>query len=240
LRGRAAARLCDALVSVSADCAGKIAAACGRPVRAILNGSSALPSESHAALRAELGVPDGVPLIGAIANLEARKGLRALLDAFARLPRPDARLVVIGADAEPEESSALKDLAAAPALAGRVLLAGYRPNARRYAAAFDVCVVPSLRQESFGLLALDAMRAGRPVVATRVGGLPEVVDDGVTGLLVPPGDPAALAAALERLLADPGLARGLGEAGRRRAAERFDAARMAAEYREVLLGNAKC
>ncbi len=240
LRGRVAAHLCDALVSVSNDCAGKIAAACGRPVQAILNGSTALAPSDPAGLRAELGVPSGVPLVGAIANLEARKGLRVLLEAFSLLPRSEARLIVIGAEAEPEEAAALQRLADAPTVSGRVFLAGYRPNARRFAPIFDVCVIPSLRRESFGLLALDAMRAGRPVVASRVGGLLEIVQDGVTGLLVPPGDPAATAAAIARFLADPEFARRVGEAGRRRATERFGARRMAAEYREVLLGNEKC
>ncbi|MBI4370944.1 MAG: glycosyltransferase family 4 protein [Elusimicrobia bacterium] len=237
-RGRLAARLADAVISVSRDCAGKVAAACGRPVRAILNGAGPLQDADPAALRRELGVPAGVPLIGAIGHLEARKGFRVLLEAFRLLAprRPDARLAVIGAPIEPEEDAALRALAADPAVAGRATLVGYKPRARRFAAAFDVCVVPSLRSESFGLVALDAMRAGRPVVASRVGGLPEVVADGETGLLAPPGDAAALARALEELLADPAKARRLGEAGRRRAAARFSAERMAAEYREVLLG----
>lgn len=236
LRGWAAARLCDALVSVSADCAGKISSACGRPVRAILNGSNDYPpTEDSSSLRAELGVPPGSYIVGTIANLEARKGLRVLIEAFAKLSQPNARLVIIGADADPAEAAALRILAAAPALSGRVLLAGRRPNARRFAAIFDICVVPSLRQESFGLLALDAMLAGRPVVVSRVGGLPEVVEDGVTGIIVPPGEPAALTVALERLIADPAFAQRLGEAGRRRAAALFGADRMAAEYRKVLL-----
>lgn len=240
LRGWAAARLCDAIVSVSADCAGKISSACGRPVSAILNGSSTYGSaEDSSALRAELGVPPGAYIVGTIANLEARKGLRVLIEAFAQLSRPDARLVIIGAEADPAEAAALKILAAAPALAGRVLLTGRRPNARRFAGVFDVCVVPSLRQESFGLFALDAMLAGRPAVVSRVGGLPEVVEDGVTGIILPPGDPAALAAALKRLMADPSLARRLGDAGRRRAAALFSAERMAAEYRKILLGAVK-
>ena len=239
LRGRWAARLCDELVSVSADCAAKVSAACGRPVRAILNGASPRPSDQdNASLRRELGVPADVPLIGAIGNLEARKGFCVLFKAFRILAarHPDARLVVIGASAEPEEEEALKALACDPVLCGRAALAGHLPRAWRFAAAFDVCVVPSLRGESFGLLALDAMLAGRPVVASRVGGLPEIVEDSVTGLLVPPGDAAALAAALERALSDPELARRLGSAGRRRANELFSAQRMAAEYREVLLG----
>lgn len=237
LRGRCAARLCDQLVSVSNDCSGKISRSCGRPVITIHNGRGpATENEDPSVLRAELGLPPTGPVIGAIANIEPRKGLRVLLQAFCRISRPDARLVVIGASADLAEAAALAVIAASPAAAGRIQLAGQRPNARRFVPLFDVCVVPSLARESFGLLALDAMRAGRPVVASRVGGLPEVVEDGVTGILVPPGEPVALAEALERLLCDPALARRMGEAGLLRAADRFGAARMVAEYRRVLAG----
>ena len=238
-RGRFAARLCDALVSVSADCATKVSAACGRPVRAILNGcAERAPTDDPSALRRELGAPPGAALIGAIGNLEERKGFRALLEAFQSLAakRPDVWLAVIGAPAETAEEAALRALATDPALGGRARIVGYRPRAWRFAAAFDVCAIPSLRRESFGLAALDAMRAGKPVVASRVGGLPEVVADGETGILVPPGDAVALAETLGSLLDDPARARALGEAGRRRAASLFSAERMAADYRTVLLG----
>jgi glycosyltransferase involved in cell wall biosynthesis len=86
--------------------------------------------------------------------------------------------------------------------------------------------------------ALDAMWAGKPVVASRTGGLPEVVADGETGIIVPPGDPVALTGALRELLGSPEKARRMGEAGRRRAEALFTSARMAAEYREVLLPKA--
>ncbi|MBI3566523.1 MAG: glycosyltransferase, partial [Elusimicrobia bacterium] len=94
-------------------------------------------------------------------------------------------------------------------------------------------------RESFGLGALDAMSAGRPVVASRVGGLPEVVVDGETGVLVPPGDAAELARVLADLLDSPAKLRRFSEAGRRRAREAFAAERMAREYRGILLGTAK-
>jgi len=178
-------------------------------------------------------VPEGAPLIGAVGALEARKGFPVLLDAFQTLTDKRAYLVIIGADAEPEEAAALRRLAGS-----RVLLPGYIPRAWRFAAAFDVCVMPSLRSESFGMSALDAMWAGKPVVASRTGGLPEVVADGETGIIVPPGDPVALTGALRELLGSPEKARRMGEAGRRRAEALFTSARMAAEYREVLLPKA--
>lgn len=92
----------------------------------------------------------------------------------------------------------------------------------------DVVVVPS-RFEPFGIVLLEAMASGRPVVASRVGGIPEIVEDGVTGILVPPGDPAALATALGTMRSDPSLRRALGASGRRRV-ERYDWSRLAPEF----------
>lgn len=243
LRGRLAARLCHAVVSVSSDCAAKVAVSCGRPVEIIYNGTEQRPDrETPASLRRELGLPETALLIGAIGHLEQRKGFRVLLEAFRLLaPKlPPARLVLIGGCAEPAEEKTLKELAEDPVLKGKVTLAGYLPQAWRFCAAFDVCAIPSLRRESFGLLALDAMQAGKPVVAARTGGLPEIIADGETGLIVPPADPTALAVALERILRDATLARRLGDAGRAKALERFSASRMAKEYERLLLKPGKC
>jgi len=110
------------------------------------------------------------------------------------------------------------------------VFAGYRDDAARVVAAADVFALPSWT-EGLPLVVLEAMALGRPVVATPVGGTPELVVDEETGLLVPPRDVAALAAALTRVLGDGALGRRLGEAGRRRVAERFSAE---ATSREVL------
>jgi glycosyltransferase involved in cell wall biosynthesis len=126
------------------------------------------------------------------------------------------------------------------ALEARVRLPGHVP-ARRALAAADVACVPSLK-EGLSVFSLEAQAAGLPVVASAVGGLTESVEDGVTGRLVPPGDEAALAAALGDLLADPALRRRLGDAARVRVRERFTAARMAEAtvglYRRVAAGAA--
>ncbi len=122
-------------------------------------------------------------------------------------------------------------------LGERVHLLGYRDDAAAILAASAMLALPS-RYEPCGRVLLESMALGLPIVATRVGGVPEIVEDGGTGVMVPPGDPDAFAAALLRLLADPALARELGGAGRRRIAARFEAgeaaARYAAVYREVL------
>jgi glycosyltransferase involved in cell wall biosynthesis len=97
----------------------------------------------------------------------------------------------------------------------------------------SVVASPSVLPESFGLGLLEAMSFGRPVVASRLGGPAELILDGETGFLVPPSEPAALAAALDRLLADPTLARRLGEAGRRRSLENFSLAAQAAAFQRL-------
>ncbi|MDE3129162.1 MAG: glycosyltransferase, partial [Gemmatimonadota bacterium] len=115
-------------------------------------------------------------------------------------------------------------------------LAGYRTDADELLAAATVCVLSS-REEGMGSVLLDALFLGRPIAATRAGGIPEVVQDGVSGLLAPARDPDALGAAIGRLVNDPALARRVGDAARARAAD-FSVERMAdateAVYRDVL------
>jgi glycosyltransferase involved in cell wall biosynthesis len=109
----------------------------------------------------------------------------------------------------------LRELVALLGLEPYVRFAGFRRDIQRLLAGSDVMVLPS-HWEGFGLVLLEAMEAGIPVVATRVGAIPEVVAEGETGLIVPPRDPDALAAAMARLLGNPDTARKMGAAGRRR------------------------
>jgi glycosyltransferase involved in cell wall biosynthesis len=156
------------------------------------------------------------PIVGTLARLVPQKGFDVLLEAFARVA-PPARLVIAG-DGPLREAIAAR--AARPDLAGRVVLLGKRDDTPALLAAFDVFVLAS-RWEGFGLVLLEAMAAGRPIVATRISAIPEVVADGETALLVPPDDPAALAQAVGALLADAPLRAAMAAAGRRRVATHF-------------------
>jgi glycosyltransferase involved in cell wall biosynthesis len=113
-----------------------------------------------------------------------------------------------------------------------VVLAGFRPDVLSLHKAFDVFVLSSVT-EGLGTSLLDAMACGKPIVATSAGGIPEVVEDGVTGLLVPPRDHHALAQAIVRLLKDAGMRERLGAAGRARACEHYSAERMVQETLRV-------
>ena len=179
----------------------------------------------------ELGLPAGAPVVGNVAALVPHKGQRHLLDAAARVVAevPDARFVIVGAG---ELRDALAAQVARLGLERHVVLTGFRTDALALLKAFDLFVMSSVT-EGLGTSVLDAMACGRAVVATRAGGIPESVVDGETGLLVPPGDPAALASAVLRLLRDADLRQALGRAGRVRVDARFSAARMVAETAAV-------
>jgi glycosyltransferase involved in cell wall biosynthesis len=117
-------------------------------------------------------------------------------------------------------------------LAARIRFLGFRPDAPRLIPAFDIIAVPS-HVEPLGNATLEAMAAGRPVVGSRVGGIPEMIVDGVTGLLVPPREPAGLAAAVETLVRNPDTARAMGDAGRERAAVAFSIQAHAGRVQDV-------
>ena len=130
---------------------------------------------------------------------------------------PDATLLVVG---EGSRRDALEELAADLGIADRVVFTGRRDDVPAVTAALDIAVLPSYR-EALGLTVLEAMALSRPVVASDVGGIPEMIEDGRTGLLVPPRDPAALAAAIIRLLRDHPLADTLARNGHDMVHERF-------------------
>ena len=178
------------------------------------------PGMARGAARAELGLDDGRPVVGVVGRLETQKGHVYLLEAWRTVTRafPETRLLVVG------EGSLRADLerrARELGIAGSVLFTGFRGDVPRLLDAIDVLVLPSL-YEGMPLTAIEASAMARPVVATAVDGTPEVVRDSVTGLLVPPAEPEALARALSALLRDPGTRKRMGEAGRDLALGRFD------------------
>jgi glycosyltransferase involved in cell wall biosynthesis len=215
----------QAAIAVSREVARSIGPRARPPVHVIPNGVDADAVRALAltreAARDELGLPVGGPVVGAIGGVTAKKGhvhlVRATASLLARVP--DIRLVIVGLPIDPEP---VRRAIGEAGLEGRVLLAGYHPAAARLLPAFDVFALPSLH-EGMPLSLLEAMVLGIPVVAARVGGVPEVVTDGVDGLLVPPADDDALATALADLLLDGERPRVLAEAARS-TAERFSLA----------------
>lgn len=176
------------------------------------------------------------PILLFVGRLEPRKGLEPLVRAFTRLKteRPELRLLVVGDGPERDRCQAL--------LSGRlrsdVLFLGRvdEGDKERFYASCDLFVAPALGGESFGMVLLEAMAAGAPVVASDLPGFRSVVRDGVQGRLVPPGDPAALAVAIGALLDNPALREAMVAEGRRTAADhdwRVVAGQVAALYREV-------
>lgn len=233
----ATARRCARLVAVSEDTR-RAYVRQGYPaerIEVIYNGVR--PPSTGAAgngdLRAELDIPPGAPLIGEIARLCAVKGQRELIAALTLLD-PRVRLLLVGKDLEQGGAFevGLRQEAERLGVGDRVVFAGFRDDVGSLLEELDVLVLPSWT-EGLPLIVLEAMTHGRPVVATPVGGTPEVVADGETGLLVPPRDPAGLAEAIGRLLAEPELRARMGEAGRSRVAERFSADEMTRRVLEV-------
>jgi L-malate glycosyltransferase len=174
-----------------------------------------LSPEYTRALRDELALSDAAVTIGIVANLRPVKDHRTLIQALALLsPRwPRTRVILVG---DGGSRADLEQLASALRVREQVIFAGHRPNDPNLNSLFDISVLCSTR-EGLPNSILEAMAAGRPVVATDVGAVGDAVVDGETGLLVPPSSPERLAAALETLLVDPARAERMGAAGRRRA-----------------------
>jgi glycosyltransferase involved in cell wall biosynthesis len=184
-------------------------------------------TRARAEARSALGLPADGALLVAVGNLYPVKDHATLLRAAARLD--GARVAIAGRGGE---EANLRRLAEELGLAPRLHLLGVRDDVERVLAAADVFVQCS-RSEGLPLSLLEAMAASRPVVVTRVGGMPDAVLDGEAGCVVPPGDPAALAAAIAQLLADRDRAAALGRAARARAEAEFSVEAMLERYRAL-------
>jgi glycosyltransferase involved in cell wall biosynthesis len=183
----------------------------------------------RAQLRRELGLAEDTPLVGVISRLAPLKGLEHFLEAAAivRSRVPGARFLIVGEPGamENEYLGELRQYAERCGVAGDVIFTGLRGDVPAVLSALDVSVMPSLN-EALSNVVLESMAAGAPTVATRVGGTPEAIVDGVTGVLVPPADSPALADAIVHLLHDTRLAAHLGSAARARIVDHFSVKRM--------------
>jgi glycosyltransferase involved in cell wall biosynthesis len=183
-----------------------------------------IQAEPPANIHAEFWLPTNAPIVGATGALTAEKGHRHLIDAAALVIRevPDARFVILGeGDLRPALERQIRELH----LDKHVLMPGFRPDVLAFLRSFDLFVMPSIA-EGLGTSLLDAMAASKATVATNTGGIPEVVADEETGLLVPPRDHHALAQAISRLLKDGPARERMGTAGLERVQRVFSAERM--------------
>jgi glycosyltransferase involved in cell wall biosynthesis len=194
-------------------------------------------------IRSEFKVGRDTKLIGTIGHLAPLKGYEELTDAMVELVREgcNVKLAIVG-EAIYQNSNSYKQrllsLVYSKGLKDRVIFAGFREDIPELLASFDIFVLPS-RSEGFGRVNLEAMAMGKPVISTSVGGIPEVVLDGVTGILVPPENSGDLAHAIIRVFNDSQLGKSMGNAGRRRVEEHFTllahVQRIEEIYGEILL-----
>ena len=216
------ARWADVFVAVSGEDRRKMIEVEGvdpAKIRLIPNGIPSPANGAVADVRAELGIEPGAPVLGVVCELRAQKALEVLFEAAALLLAEFPTLKVLVAGDGPERAR-LEEGARRLGVANTVLFLGIRRDVPAVLAAVDVAVLSS-DYEGSPLSVMEYMAAAKPVVSTRVGGVPELVKDDVHGLLVEPRDPEALAEAVARLLRDPALAKRLGAVGRKRQQREF-------------------
>ncbi|MBP2534375.1 glycosyltransferase family 4 protein [Agrobacterium tumefaciens] len=222
------ARLFARLVAVNSEETGRAFIEAGgeaNKVRIVYNGFDPARAKVYepgtaARLRAELGFGPQ-PLVGLFGRLSEWKGQHVFLDAIAAMEGVQA--VIVGGALFGKEAyeARIREQASRLGLDDRVRFLGFRSDVPDLMAAMDAVAHTSIVAEPFGRVVVEAMMCGRPVVATRGGGVTEIIRDGETGLLVPPGEPSALAAALGRVLSDPALAERLAQKGREDVSQRF-------------------
>lgn len=193
-------------------------------------------------LRRSLGIPADAPVIGIVGNVKRWKGQKTVLMAMRTIVgvQPDVHCVFVGAFSEPQYQQELLELASAERLAGRVHFLGYQRHPANWMALMDVVIHASIEPEPFGIVLLEAMALSKPVVATDCGGPVDIVEEGVTGYRVPPGDPAKLSVRVLELLSQRELRERMGIAGRARLENRFAISGQVRQienlYREMLDG----
>jgi glycosyltransferase involved in cell wall biosynthesis len=184
-----------------------------------------IPAPRDPALVAELGIPEHAPVVGVLAMLRPEKDHATFLEAakLVRKKLPEARFLLVG---DGPEQAKLEALTEKLGLVGRVIFAGRRADVPKLLSVFDISVLSSVTVETLPMAFLEAMAMERPLVATRVGGVPEMIEEGRNGHVVAPRDPEALAAAILDVVSDPARARAMGRRSREVAEERFSMERM--------------
>lgn len=231
MASRVAAHLADRTVVTNTPMAVQASEDDRIPLDRVLIARSGVPElrevrrEEIDGAREDLGIPVGAKVVGTICRLRTEKGIDVLIEALDRMAPTDVHLLVVGSG--PEEGYLRR---AARDCNQPVHFVGHQDDVALWFKLSDIVAIPS-RTESFGRTTIEAMCAGRPIVASRIGGLVEAIEEEVTGLLVSPEDPIELAAALERLSKDDGTSARLGEAARLRYEERYSMASMAREWR---------
>lgn len=194
-------------------------------------------------VRSSLGVPEDAPLVGIIGQITSWKGQLVFVEAATAVLKefPTARFVIIGDTMSPfdkEYKESIERLIEKEGLRGRVVLAGFRKDIPAVMGSLDVIVHASVKPDALPTVILEAMFMEKPVVATNVGGVPEIIDDGESGLIVPPGDKAAMASAIGKLLGDKVLRERMGRSGKKTLLSRFRAEdylrKVFGVYRELL------
>lgn len=241
---RFAYRFADRVLANASGVAGLLREVEGLPAQKVMtitnfvddNAFVAPADEVRQDLMRRLGIQPGERVLGMVANLRRVKGHRELIRAFASAVagRPRVRLVLVG---EGDERGPIEELARSLGIEGQVSLPGQFPHSPSPHWCFDISVLSSF-EEGFPNSVVEAMAAGRPVVSTNVGGVPDAVIEGTTGYMVRPNDPAAMATAISKLLDDPAAALAMGTAASQVARERFHASRVVSglegQYRSLL------
>jgi len=223
-----------AVIAVSDAVGDSLAGFPGPTPRVIPNGVSVSVSPTEIEeVRTELGLESDHPLVVHVGNIRPHKGHENLIKATARLvtKEPNVLVVSVGGEKHEGDLDRIRESAVAVGVSEHIRFMGRRENARSFLAAADVVVNPA-DVEGLPLAILEALALSRPVVATAVGGVPTVVVDNVTGLLVPPDDPEALATGMLRALESPD-AKAWGQAGARLVSAQYGIARMIADYEKL-------
>ena len=191
------------------------------------------PDAEYGNLRKEWGVPEDFPLIAAIGRMVWQKGFEYLIEAIPAITKtfPKAKILVVG-DGPLRKS--LEALSEELRVKDNVIFTGFRSDIKEMLAAIDILVIPSIL-EGFPMITLEAMAMAKPIIATRIDGIVEQISDGEEGILVPSGDPDALAKAIIKVLTDTKSGKTIGLAARKKVEQEFSVEKMVAETEKVYL-----